>query len=83
MTTDHQCPACGATTITAGQFFSRRPVGFLPARLRFWTLKARPVAFTTGANPRACTACGLVWVRVDPAELRGVISEAGLRSPAL
>ena len=78
MNHDHQCPACGATTITADQFFGRgRPVGFLPAGVRFWTLRARPVPFPSAADPRAYTACGLVWLRADPALLRQVISEAG------
>ncbi len=77
MTTDDKCPACGAAPTTTGHFFGRRPMGFLPAGLRFWTMKARPIAFTRGVDPRACPACGLVWVRVDPAELRQVIAGAG------
>lgn len=77
MITDEKCPACGATPTTRGRFFGRRPMGFLPAGLRFWTMKARPVGFTPGTDPYACTACGLVWVRVDAAELRQVIGDAG------
>jgi hypothetical protein len=78
MTSRHeQCPACGAAETTAGRFFGRVPMGFLPAGLRFWTFKARPVAFARDSAPRACTACGLVWLQVEPAALRRVISEAG------
>lgn len=77
MTDDRQCPACGSPVTTAGNFFGRAPMGFLPAGLRFWTLKARPLPFRGDGRPRACTACGLVWVRVDPAVLRKVLSEAG------
>lgn len=77
MTETHRCPACGAAAITAGKFFGRPPMGFLPAGLRFWTWKARPVAFPAGATPRACTACGLVWMHVDAESLRQVIGEAG------
>jgi hypothetical protein len=51
MTRDHeQCPACGTTATAPGQFFGRVPFGFLPAGLRFWTLKARPVPFPVGAE---------------------------------
>jgi hypothetical protein len=74
---DQHCPACGATAISTGQFFGRAPVGFLPAGLRFWTFKARSVAFPSGAHARACTACGLVWVWVDAGALRQVLGEAG------
>lgn len=77
MTTGDKCPACGATPTTAGHFFGRRPMGFLPAGLRFWTMKARPIPFAADVDPRACTACGLVWVRVDATVLRQVIDEAG------
>jgi hypothetical protein len=77
MTNDNKCPACGTMEVAAGQFFGRRPFGFLPAGLRFWTLKARPVPFPTDTNPRACTKCGLVWLRVDAAVLRQIITEAG------
>jgi hypothetical protein len=76
MTIDQQCPACSGKAITAGQFFGRRPLGFLPAGLRFWTTKARPIAFSA-SGPLACTACGLVWLRVEAALLRQVIREAG------
>lgn len=77
--TDHldQCPACKATDITRGRFFGRPPMGFEPAGLRFWTLKARPLPFTGGGKPRACTACGLVWVQVEPERLRRMLREAG------
>lgn len=77
MTNAQGCPACGAKEVTAGQFFARKPVGFLPAGLRFWTFKARPVPFSPDAAPHACLTCGLVWLRVDPAHLHRVLQEAG------
>ena len=78
MTTgDQRCPACKSADVTSGKFFGRVPFGFLPAGLRFWTFKARPVPFPTDSTLRACTACGLVWLRVDADVLRQVLREAG------
>jgi hypothetical protein len=74
---DEQCPACGARATTAGRFFGRVPFGFLPAGLRFWTLRTRPVPIPTAPAPRACTACGLLWVRVEAATLREILRMAG------
>jgi hypothetical protein len=76
-TGDQRCPACKSADVTAGKFFGRAPFGFLPAGLRFWTFKARPVPFPTDAPLRACTACGLVWLEVDAGVLRQILRDAG------
>ena len=52
-------------------------MGFLPAGLRFWTFKARPLQFGADSTPRACVTCGLVWVTVDAARLLRILREAG------
>jgi len=74
---DDQCPACGAAATTAGRFFGRAPVAFWPAGLRFWTFKARPVPVLSPSAPRACTACGLLWLHLDAGALRRLLKEAG------
>ncbi len=76
------CPRCGSENITAGQLIGRgAPVGFFPAGLRFWSLKAGglqlPVAGLEGSHAQACTACGLVWSEIDATRLTTMLREAG------
>ena len=77
MSEQARCPACGATDVTPGRLLGADAVGFLPAGLRFWTLRAHALPFARGGAPCACPACGLVWVRVGPARLRRMLQDAG------
>jgi hypothetical protein len=77
MSEQARCPACGATDVTPGRFVGAGALSFLPAGLRFWTLRAHALPATEGGAPHACAACGLVWARVDPARLRRMLQDAG------
>jgi len=81
-----KCPACGSERVTRGRILGGiSSVYFRPSGLRFWTLSARVPL--TGANKttdeffppgaRACTECGLLWSRVNPALLAKAIREGG------
>ncbi|MGH7622974.1 MAG: hypothetical protein ACREMU_11590 [Gemmatimonadaceae bacterium] len=81
-----KCPACGSTRVTRGRILGGiSSVYFRPSGLRFWTLSARVPL--TGANKgtdeffppgaRACTECGLLWSRVNPALLAKAIRDGG------
>jgi hypothetical protein len=79
-----KCPACGSERVARGRILGGiASVYFRPSGLRFWTLSARVPL--TGANKttdeffppgaRACTECGLLWSRVNPALLAKAIRE--------
>ena len=67
------CPQCGDPVTLAGAI-SENDCEFRPSGLRFFVfsraVELRDVDF------HACTGCGLVWNRVDPAALRSLVDKS-------
>ena len=85
-----RCPECGASAVARGHLNWGHPGTFTPEGLRFWTLTVGvlplvdpddPHAARMSATAHACTACGLVWARLDPERLRTVLRDAGAQAP--
>jgi hypothetical protein len=70
-----KCPGCGDPVTVEGKLSKNDQGGFRPDGLRFFTF-ARNVALRRYLFV-ACTGCGLVWNKLDPAELRRMIDESG------
>jgi hypothetical protein len=77
-----QCPGCGSSAVAAGAFAPTRNGRrlFAPNGLRaFATFFSWPltnfVPLESGAL--ACLDCGLAWTRLDPRQLRRLITDKG------
>jgi hypothetical protein len=77
MDTDH-CPKCNSNAVVAGRLPEIRGWGyksFEPIGMRFFRFWQRGVSCPEPF--RACLACGLVWTRLQPEDLRAFIDKHG------
>ena len=75
-----QCPSCQSSETLKGRILADgseegSAERFIPSGLRLLTLK-KSVRFTGSQPFQACTACGLVWNRVEPVELNDLVDRS-------
>ena len=72
------CPSCDSDKIISGRI-ARRSDSFSSSSLRLEGLRASLIAsdIPIGDKHHVCTACGLVWSRVEPAEVGAIIAKKG------
>jgi hypothetical protein len=77
-----KCPACGETAVVAGRIagvadsLDFNAACFRPDHLRLLAFGSG-IPLQRGLAFHACTACGHVWSRLDPARLRKLIVDSG------
>ncbi len=80
-----KCPQCGGQALATGQCLEGWHLGkatrFEPDGLRrFQPFRWRCSGVPLQAGFTVCLACGLVWSRVVPAELRALVEQYGSES---
>src|SRR4051794_40903640 len=80
MAENMKCPECGSHKTVEGKISVGGDGGwngtFNPDGLRFLTFR-RSVPLVSARKFRACTACGMVWGRVQAPDLKDLIGHSG------
>ena len=80
-----KCPACAETSVVTGNIagatdsFDFNAACFRPDGLRLLAF-ASGIPLLRGRQFHACTGCGNVWSRLDPARLRKLIADTGTQA---